>query len=358
MLEVERNQIIESRLKRIADYLVINSSFLPSPGLLNGSMGSVIFLFVYSRRCGQDMYADYACELIEKIQKRLHLDTEFSYANGLAGIGVGLDFLIRNSYIEADSDEFLEDFDKRLLDVVGYGLPRGLSLERGVLGLCRYFLCRYCENSVKFSATIEQLALHVRRILETCETDLASYLNAISILLDYLAVGVLQEEVSHCIGLCKNRLASFAIDKGVLSTESLYLLRWQLKECYTRWGFLEGVSDNAKLPVIVDPHAFPFTDISFTPSFHGASSGSAYLMRQAHRLFLLTGDNFYRQESGRFLDITLQEESDGCCGFAFCSEKSTPFLDLREGLPGVGLSLMGLDSHESVLDSLLPFPLF
>jgi len=43
---------IDERLKRIANVLLINASFIDNPGLLNGKMGIAIFFYQYSRYTG------------------------------------------------------------------------------------------------------------------------------------------------------------------------------------------------------------------------------------------------------------------------------------------------------------------
>ena len=74
------------------------------------------------RSIGQiDLYYDYAYELFEKIQNRIHRDSPINYKQGLSGIGSAIEYLVQNGYFNADTDEVLEDFDRRIFFT--YNLP-------------------------------------------------------------------------------------------------------------------------------------------------------------------------------------------------------------------------------------------
>lgn len=77
-------------------------------------MGLALFFFHYARFTQNELYSDYAIELIEKIQNRIHEDTPTNYKDGLAGIGSTIEYLVQEGFIEADTDAILEDFDNRL----------------------------------------------------------------------------------------------------------------------------------------------------------------------------------------------------------------------------------------------------
>ena len=107
-------KVKELILRQISDVLLVNGGFLSSPGLYTGEMGLVLFFARYARYTQNDLYMDYAFGLIEKIQRRIHQDTPINYKHGLAGIGSAIEYIVQNSYFEADTDEILEDFDQRI----------------------------------------------------------------------------------------------------------------------------------------------------------------------------------------------------------------------------------------------------
>ena len=102
---------IENRLHRIANVLLLNASFIDNPGLLNGKMGIAIFFYHYSRYTKNKIYEDYAGELIDEIYEEINTSTLVNFENGLTGIGWGIEYLVKNKFVQADTDEALADID-------------------------------------------------------------------------------------------------------------------------------------------------------------------------------------------------------------------------------------------------------
>jgi hypothetical protein len=133
-------------LKKTADILILNGTLVESPGLIHGKMGIAVFFFHYAKFTDNELFEDYAMELIEEIRNQIHVNSPANYETGLAGIGVGIDYLIHNDFLEADEDIF-EDFDKRMYRAVMYDPLADFSLYTGLSGQGRYWLCRL-ENDV------------------------------------------------------------------------------------------------------------------------------------------------------------------------------------------------------------------
>jgi len=132
----------ESRYQRIINVLLLNASFIDNLGLMHGKMGIAIFFFHLSRETQNQIYEDYAGELIDEIYEEITVDTPLDFENGLAGIGWGIEYLVQNGFLEADTDEVLEDFDNRLIQHFVYNTPTEIGLLRGISGLGAYFLKR------------------------------------------------------------------------------------------------------------------------------------------------------------------------------------------------------------------------
>jgi lantibiotic modifying enzyme len=110
-LKVHLNKRSEDHLQRIANVLLLNSSFIENLGLLNGKMGISIFFYKYGSYLDNKIYTDYAGELIDEIYEEVNTNTSIDFANGLAGIGWGIEYLAKHKYIESNTDEALEDMD-------------------------------------------------------------------------------------------------------------------------------------------------------------------------------------------------------------------------------------------------------
>ena len=104
-------------LTKIADWLLLNGTLTKCPGLLHGKLGIAIFFFHYARYTGKTLFEEYAWDLIMAIQEQLHVNYRPDYEKGIAGIGVGINYLSYNNLIEIEEDLF-EDFDKRMYRAV------------------------------------------------------------------------------------------------------------------------------------------------------------------------------------------------------------------------------------------------
>ena len=121
------------QLRHIAEMLMLNGSLLDNPGLINGKMGIAVFFFHYSRFTGNQLFNNYAAYLIEGIQRQIHDNSPAGYADGIAGIGVGADYLMRNDFVELDESTFV-DFNKRMYRAVMYDPFLDFSLFHGLTG--------------------------------------------------------------------------------------------------------------------------------------------------------------------------------------------------------------------------------
>jgi lantibiotic modifying enzyme len=122
--------------------LLLNSSFINNLGLMHGKMGISIFFFHLARQTKNKIYEDYAGELIDEIYEEITDNTPVDFENGLAGIGWGIEYLVQNKFIEADTDEVLEEFDNLIFKELIYNTPKEIGLLTGIVGIGAYFLKR------------------------------------------------------------------------------------------------------------------------------------------------------------------------------------------------------------------------
>ncbi len=101
-------------LKRIARHLMLYSCFNHNIGLLNGKLGVVIFFYFYARYSKITYYDTFAGELLDEIYSEINVNNSVNFNDGLCGIGWGIDFLIRNKFVEGDVNEILVDIDKTI----------------------------------------------------------------------------------------------------------------------------------------------------------------------------------------------------------------------------------------------------
>lgn len=139
-------------------------------GLLSGKMGVALCLFHSSRLYANDEYVERAMLQIEHVQSNINRDTPFEYADGLAGIGSAICYLVRNEFIDADTDDILSDFDSLLFQIVYFGKHTNLERNTGLTGIGFYLLNRI-ENRTDESyilLKLKHVLLLVQDIVFAC----------------------------------------------------------------------------------------------------------------------------------------------------------------------------------------------
>jgi len=160
---------IGDRLQRIANVLLINSSFIDNPGLLNGKTGISIFFYEYGRYLNNKIYTDYAGKLIDEIYEEIAINTPLDFANGLTGIGWGIEYLVKNKFVDADTDEALADIDNAVYRGI-LNNPLLLESENDLFGYGHYCLSRLQghENDDDNLTTLTKKE-HLIYLIDECE---------------------------------------------------------------------------------------------------------------------------------------------------------------------------------------------
>jgi len=217
---------MEQRLRTIAEMLVINGSLLENSGLWYGKMGVATFFFHYARYTGNELFEDFAVEIIQAIQADIHKDSVTDYDRGLAGIGAGIEYLAQNGFLAIDTNEVLADFDRRIRHDSMYWQQENNNLANGLCSLGQYLLYRL--NSL--SAGTNELCLlinresmvHVVNLLENDKNLLPDDLpDILSFLCRLYILDICNPKIDRCIDKILN---DFSI--STITDEQLYL--WTL----------------------------------------------------------------------------------------------------------------------------------
>lgn len=133
-------------LMPVVHRLILETSSLNNIGLYDGKIGIAIFFAHFSRFTHKEIYRDFACALIEEVSADLYNGYSYNMEFGLCGIGFGIEYLIQNNLLEADSDEILADMDASIM-LVDLDRITDYSLEKGIMGILTYVYVRL--NTVK-----------------------------------------------------------------------------------------------------------------------------------------------------------------------------------------------------------------
>jgi glycosyltransferase involved in cell wall biosynthesis len=127
------NDILESIARRI------RQQNIPEIGILKGRMGLVIFLFHYARFVNAEPVE--AETMLKDLLPDIKNDIHYGFYTGLSGIGWGIEYLYQQGFIEGDSHEILEDFDKKIMEINPQRICN-LNKGSGLGGIVLYLLAR------------------------------------------------------------------------------------------------------------------------------------------------------------------------------------------------------------------------
>lgn len=110
--------------------------------LLGGDLGCVVLLYQMSFLDAS--YSEKADACLDRILKDMNdVSCAVSYCNGLGGLGIGLDYLEREGYVQG-ADENMQDFDMLISCSLNWQLEKNMhDFLHGFIGLGFYYLVRY-----------------------------------------------------------------------------------------------------------------------------------------------------------------------------------------------------------------------
>lgn len=120
----------------------LNKDFYSSLGLAHGKMRAIIFFFYCARDSKDEYYEQVAEHLLDDIFEHLSVDIPLGFADGLCGIGWGMEYLFQHSFVEGDPDEALAEIDSFIIHSIYLQEMEEVGLDNGILGLGRYILMR------------------------------------------------------------------------------------------------------------------------------------------------------------------------------------------------------------------------
>ena len=171
---MKQETIVSKHLEDISAILSLHGKSVHDAGLLHGKMGIALFFSHYASFTQEKKYNQLADELIKELGSQilryysLNNDNEifsFSYENGLSGVGIGIEYLVKQGFMKVDLDVFLNNVDillsKRL---TGKTVPVSLMLDIG-----KYFLIRLSNPQTAkkdfFTQALEQVVQLINNYL-------------------------------------------------------------------------------------------------------------------------------------------------------------------------------------------------
>lgn len=137
--------------QRILHALMLRTFFLEDIGLFSGKMGVLLALVEYQKRHPHKVYEDFIDELIDHIWAKIHNELSIGFADGLCGIGWGVEFLIHHEIIEGSGIDLCSELDEKIM-LTDPRRITDLSVENGLEGLLFYALLHIQNALLRGSA--------------------------------------------------------------------------------------------------------------------------------------------------------------------------------------------------------------
>lgn len=212
---------MKNLLQKIANALVINIQNVSGNGLLKGKMGIIIFFYHYARFSSEPIYSDLADDMLDEI---LH-DIEWSKApvskSELGEIGIGIDHLIKNNFVEGDPDNVLHDIDDKVFVTT--------NIEKTALFSCMFYLL--CRIEGKISS--KDFSIFVNQILDIFDSVYAKSLNEKSVSLAFINPSLLFLNHLSILKIDKKRVESILKKIVVLLVNVTDLTLYELNDLTT-----------------------------------------------------------------------------------------------------------------------------
>lgn len=133
---------IRDILKTLAVSAYQQKNVISNVGLFNGKMGFCINLYEISRFLGDEQMEGWADNLVDEVYAEINDQTPWHFSDGVAGTGWGIEHLVQQGFVAADTDQVLKDTDSRLVLQRTYGNNMNLEIAQGFAGFGLYFVKR------------------------------------------------------------------------------------------------------------------------------------------------------------------------------------------------------------------------
>lgn len=152
-IKLNRQKIID-KIDEIANCLENSSNNIMD--LMGGKAGEIIFWAYYHKYKKEKSYDERIVNMLSGIFDNVNKNIKYpTFANGLAGLGWVVEHLVRNDFIEADTDHMFSELDEYLYECMMYYIKEGnYDYLHGALGIALYFINR---NSSQINLYLSKL---------------------------------------------------------------------------------------------------------------------------------------------------------------------------------------------------------
>lgn len=379
------------KLSKIADILLNQTELYPDNiGLIGGQTGVALFLFYYAKFRQEEKYYDKGMEILANVFDIINEGFGYhTFASGLAGVGWAVEHLVKNEFIEADTDDILKELDPFIHQAMIFDIKENNNYDflHGAVGCGIYFLNRlanaktgeYLKELVdeleKRCEKEEDGGIKWRSILnreENTEGYNLSLSHGIASIIAFLArlyeFDLYREKVTPLLDGAVHYLLSHSLDIDKFPShfpswvqEGQPLSHSRLAWCYGDLGIgislwqAAGIRGNAEWKeraIDTLKHSTGRRDLKENAVIDvGLCHGAAGIAHIYNRMFHYSGIEIFRETALYWLDnsIKMARHEDGFAGYkAWHTEKYGGWVaepGILEGIAGIGLALLAAISE-------------
>ena len=176
---IKANPVVDKSLLRIGNTILCNYGMTSNPDLHNGRMGVCLFLYEYARYTEIKEYEDFADEMINPILEALHKGQSEENIRIMAGIGIGVIYLITRGFLEDTEDcDALAEVDNLLLETVASSdVPSDILTYASLYFIYRFMNYRVNLDEARCMALAEKIVkLYQEEPDMECESSTIKYI--------------------------------------------------------------------------------------------------------------------------------------------------------------------------------------
>lgn len=132
----------EILLQKIANTIACNLESTEDVGLFHGKTGTAMFLYAYARHTGRRQYEAWADRMLDEVYMADKKSLTAGVADGYAGIGIGLAWLLQHDFVNGEADRILGQIDTLMFDCAEESLRSDMLYDSPVLSASVYLQWR------------------------------------------------------------------------------------------------------------------------------------------------------------------------------------------------------------------------
>lgn len=180
---------------------------------MEGEMGRAIAFYHLFRQTGDKEWKEKAETLLDEIIDGCSVELPLTYGDGLCGVGVGVEYLIQEGFVEGDSNEILCEMDSLVYHAINCRALSGLEIDDGVCGLAYYLYFRLRKRKELDSISVLRNKEHLIYLIDwiadllPATKHLSTLYEVFFILCQLHTLNVLNAKVEKLIEYCLKEIS-------------------------------------------------------------------------------------------------------------------------------------------------------